>query len=239
MFPYATGETFKNHNLGSLDEAFFIQGGSRRKGLELTIITRRNIQCVSARELYEKLEVKERFSKWWNRNISYGFVEKTDYFGVYQKVQGNQYGGTQEIVDYAVTIDTAKEICMIQRSEIGRTIRQYFIEAEKRFREKQTLEYKQARQKSIATRNTFTDTLKSHGYNKKHEYINTTRAMKKPFGITAKKDNMTKAEIMKITAAEYLAEAMLTTENGYHEVNPVCIEASEAVQNALQKRITA
>ena len=63
--------------------------------------------------------------------------------------------------------------------------------------------------------------------------------MKKPLGITAKKDDMTKAEVMKITAAEYLAEAMLADEQGYHEVNPICIEASEAVSALMRRRIPA
>ena len=202
--------------------------------LELTISTRRNIQCVSARELHEKLEVKTAFKDWIKRMLEYGFEENKD-FTVLKNERGEN--GQFASIEYFISLDMAKEICMIQRSEIGRKFRQFFIEVEKRFREKQTLEYKQARQKSVATRNTFTDTLKSHGYNNQYEYINTTRAMKKPFGITAKKDNMTRAEIMKITAAEYLAEAMLTTENGYHEVNPVCIEASEAVENAMKKRL--
>lgn len=63
--------------------------------------------------------------------------------------------------------------------------------------------------------------------------------MKKPFGITAKKDEMTKSEVMKITAAEYLAEAMLADEQGYHEVNPVCVEASEIVNKAMMRKLTA
>ena len=202
------------------------------------MITRRNVQCVSARELHENLGVTERFNSWFERMLRYGFEESKDFTSVKTFTVVNN-GAKKEIDDYAISLDMAKEICMLQRSEIGRTIRQYFIEAEKRFREKLTLEYKQARQKSIETRKTFTDTLKSHGYNKQYEYINTTRAMKKPFGITAKKSDMTEAELKKVTAAEYVAEAMLADEQGYHAVNPVCIEASEAVAALLCKKITA
>ena len=64
--------------------------------------------------------------------------------------------------------------------------------------------------------------------------------MKKPLGITAKKNEMTKAEVMKITAAEYLAEAMLADEQGYKEVNPVCVEASTEIERILgNRKITA
>ena len=93
---------------------------------------------------------------------------------------------------------------------------------------------------SKGIRHDFTETLKTHGYDKQHEYIQTSMQMKKPLGITARKKDMTKAEIQKITAAEYLAEAMLSDEYGYHEVNPVCVEASAEIDRILsRKRITA
>lgn len=89
------------------------------------------LQTVSARELHEKLESNERFSKWWNRFASYGFKENEDFSRVYQKVQANRYGGEQEIQDYAITIDMAKQICMLQRSELGRKYREYLLKLEK------------------------------------------------------------------------------------------------------------
>ncbi len=202
--------------------------------LELTVTTRRNIQSVSARELHEKLEIKSHFYDWFKRMCEYGFIENEDYKRVTQKKVTP--GGEQETADYAVSVDMAKQICMLQRNAMGMQYRRYLLDIEKRWKEKQTVEYKQARQKSIEVRKTFTDTLKAHGYDKQYEYINTTKAMKKPFGITAKKTDMTEAEIKKITAAEYLAEAMLADECGYSEVNPVCVDASNAVYNAMQRR---
>lgn len=101
-------------------------------------------------------------------------------------------------------------------------------------------ERSKARDYAKGIRHDFTDTLQDHGYTKPYEYINTTRAMKKPFGITTKKADMTEAEIKKITAAEYLAEAMLSDEQGYCEVNPVCVDASMEIERILGKRkITA
>ena len=99
------------------------------------------------------------------------------------------------------------------------------------------MERAEARAYSKTIRHDFTNVLKVHGINNSYEYINITRNMKKPLGITAKKADMTEQELKKITASEYLAEAMLSTENGYHEVNPVCMIASEAIENAMTKRI--
>lgn len=95
--------------------------------------------------------------------------------------------------------------------------------------------FETTREESKKVRNKFTDTLKSHGYTKPHEYINTTKSMKKELGITAKKDDMTLQELAAVSASEWLSMAMLTDERGYHEVNPVCIKASDTVIGAIEE----
>lgn len=82
---------------------------------------------VSARELHAKLEVTERFSYWSQRMFKYGFEEGVDYVGC---KEFNTLA-RQELQDYALTLDTAKQICMLQRSEKGRIFREYFIQVEK------------------------------------------------------------------------------------------------------------
>lgn len=84
-------------------------------------------QTVSARELHEKLEVKTDFNNWLKRMLDFGFVEGEDFLSILTESTGGR-----PAMEYYISIDMAKEICMIQRSEIGRKFRQYFIECEKR-----------------------------------------------------------------------------------------------------------
>lgn len=84
---------------------------------------------LSARELHKFLELSERFSNWFERMKQYGFVENQDYLG--RKVFNTL--AKQELQDYEITLDMAKEISMIQRNEKGKEARQYFIEVEKQW----------------------------------------------------------------------------------------------------------
>ncbi|MCI6767633.1 phage antirepressor KilAC domain-containing protein [Porcincola intestinalis] len=84
---------------------------------------------VSARELYVGLGIKTQFRSWFPRMCSYGFTEHVDYKRLYQK--RSTLGGMQTMVDYQISIDMAKHICMIQRNEKGKLYRQYFLELER------------------------------------------------------------------------------------------------------------
>lgn len=83
---------------------------------------------VSARELHAGLEINTRFNDWFPRMCEYGFEENKDFYSELSKT--SEQGG-RPAIDYHITIDMAKQICMIQRSEKGKMYRQYFIDLEK------------------------------------------------------------------------------------------------------------
>lgn len=94
---------------------------------ELIKVTYENDRpVVSARELHDFLEVETPFNKWFPRMCEYGFAEGQDFWTFLSESTGGR--PAQEAV---MTIDMAKEICMIQRSEKGKQARQYFIQLEK------------------------------------------------------------------------------------------------------------
>lgn len=85
-------------------------------------------QTVSARELYETITNKtERFSSWFDRQLQYGFVENEDYIGR----EKFHTLANQTIKDYEMSVDMAKHICMVQKNDKARQIRQYLIDMEK------------------------------------------------------------------------------------------------------------
>lgn len=86
------------------------------------------VKLVSARELHEGLESKERFSKWFDKMLKYGFIVNEDYTP-YQMVHPLN---KQDITDYSVTLDMGKELCMLSKLPKGRKYRKYFIECEKK-----------------------------------------------------------------------------------------------------------
>lgn len=86
-----------------------------------------DMQTVSARELHERLRIGTRFNDWFFRMCDYGFVEGTDF---YSKMSKND-GAGRPASDYALSLDMAKQICMIQRTPEGKMCRQYLIDLEK------------------------------------------------------------------------------------------------------------
>ena len=87
-------------------------------------------QTVSARELYAELEVTDRFSRWFERMTAYGFTENDDYTSVKSSTVVNN-GAERELQDYNLSVDMAKHICMVQRTDKAKEVRQYLIDLEK------------------------------------------------------------------------------------------------------------
>ena len=86
---------------------------------------------VSGRQLHEALDVKTPYSMWFERMIEYGFTENQDFL-LNNFVKQTGRGGHNKI-DHVIKLDMAKEIAMIQRTERGKQVRQYFIQIEKDF----------------------------------------------------------------------------------------------------------
>lgn len=85
-----------------------------------------NKLTVSGRELHKGLEVETRYNDWFARMCEYGFTEGVDFYSNLSKSTGGRPS-----LDHQITIDMAKELCMIQRTEKGKFYRHYFIECEK------------------------------------------------------------------------------------------------------------
>ena len=85
--------------------------------------------AVSGRELHDFLKVDTPYTQWFDRMIDYGFTQNIDFKGLSQKSE-KPIGGRPRI-DHVMTLDMAKEVAMIQRTDRGKQARQYFIEIDK------------------------------------------------------------------------------------------------------------
>lgn len=95
-----------------------------------TAISGEPVETVDARDLHAFLQVKTAFNDWIARRISeYQFVEGQDFYSFL-----SESGGGRPSKGYALTIDMAKELSMVERTDRGREARQYFIECERRLK---------------------------------------------------------------------------------------------------------
>lgn len=83
---------------------------------------------VSGRDLHDALKVKTAYKDWFPRMCEYGFTEGTDFCSFLSESTGGR-----PAMDHQLTINMAKELCMIQRNELGKQFRQYFIQVEEQW----------------------------------------------------------------------------------------------------------
>ncbi len=83
---------------------------------------------VSGRDLHEKLGIKTAYKDWFPRMCEYGFTEGKDFCSFLSESTGGR-----PATDHQLTIDMAKQICMIQRTDAGRRYREYFLDVERRW----------------------------------------------------------------------------------------------------------
>ena len=102
------------------------------------------VQAVMGRDLHAFLEVTTPYRKWFPRMVEYGFVAGQDYTDKNVRVERDGRGAV-EATDHIITLDMAKEISMIQRTDKGKQARQYFIECERRYRSGEMSELDEAK----------------------------------------------------------------------------------------------
>lgn len=111
---------------------------NKNQNEELVKITRneKGIEVVSTRELYSKLKIERDFTTWFKKMVSYGFEEGKDFTPV--RVEST---GGRPSVDYGITLDMAMHISMIQRTDEGKELRQYFIDYVKKNESNQPVQH--------------------------------------------------------------------------------------------------
>jgi len=93
----------------------------------IKVSTNENLEpVVSGRELHKILEVATAYKDWFPRMCEYGFVEGQDFSSFLSESTGGRPSQ-----DAQITVDMAKEIAMLQRTEKGKEVRKYFIQVEK------------------------------------------------------------------------------------------------------------
>lgn len=114
-----------------------MEGEVQMQELIKTTQDENGILLVNGRELHRYLEVKTRYNDWFVDMLSFGFAENVDFSSFTEKRVKPQ--GGRPSIDHALTLDMAKEISMIQRTDKGKEARRYFIEVEKQHKQQPQL----------------------------------------------------------------------------------------------------
>lgn len=137
-------------------------------GRLLPISENNGIQAVSGRYLHSFLGSKKQFADWIKIRIKqYGFIENQDY-QVFHQIVKNPKGGRASD-EYALSIDMAKELSMVERTERGRQARRYFIECEQALKKQNTLPKEQADKYERMLQESFSQIKQGLDYIKKLE----------------------------------------------------------------------
>ncbi|OOF38195.1 antirepressor [Rodentibacter mrazii] len=114
------------------------------------------VEGINARNVHRLLKVGRDYSNWIKARIKQaGFIENQDFVIVQNiaigspKLASQKGGNNKPIIDYIITLDTAKHLCLMEKNEIGRAIRQHFIEAEKQLKQVAPKVYKNTLAKTL------------------------------------------------------------------------------------------
>ncbi|HEB9303960.1 TPA: antA/AntB antirepressor family protein [Campylobacter coli] len=195
------------------------------------LIPLRHNNQILARDLYFFIDAKRQFANWINERIeNYDFIEKQDYIIelVYTKGRPRK--------EYYITLDMAKELCMVENNEKGRQARRYFIECEKRLK---NLEAEQMQKLAFRQSLGYKSQLKQQ----KEKYENKIKALqydlehKKELSFKRKLSQKELLELRKILARDYDILCMKEWEFSLFAEKIGKDTVFEAVLNKLEKEL--
>lgn len=193
--------------------------------LDLEVIDKNGIHVIDSKLLHKKLEVKSYHSDWIRRRVeNYGFKRNQDFYLKMSKSTGGRKGKS-----YLLTLDMAKELCMIENNDTGKKARRYFIEIEKQFRISEAV-----RMAGIETRKTLTEKIEESGENDRmhgHAYSTYTKLVYSVCGLSeeyrswkkyenegAFRDWLKPDDLKRVELAESLIKPMLELDKQYAEI---------------------
>ncbi|EKY3790534.1 antA/AntB antirepressor family protein [Campylobacter coli] len=195
------------------------------------LIPLRHNNQILARDLYFFIDAKRQFANWINERIeNYDFIEKQDYIIelVYTKGRPRK--------EYYITLDMAKELCMVENNEKGRQARRYFIECEKRLK---NLEAKQMQKLAFRQSLGYKSQLKQQ----KEKYENKIKALqydlehKNELSFKRKLSQKELLELRKILAKDYNMVCFKEWEMSLFAEKIGKDTVFEAVLNKLEKEL--
>lgn len=190
---------------------------------EIEVVNKKGMQLINSRLLHKKLGVASYHADWIRRRVDgFGFTEGEDYF--ISKMSKSKKMG-RPTLNYLLTLDMAKELCMLENNDIGKQVRKYFISVEKEYRELYA---------TRRTRLSLTDSIKLSEENERmhgHAYSSYTLMVYEIVGLKEKyneykslntdtpfRETITTEELKRIELAESLIKPLLEMEKQYSEI---------------------
>jgi len=191
---------------------------------EIEVVNKKGMLLINSRLLHKKLGVASYHADWIRRRVDgFGFTEGEDYF--ISKMSKSKKMG-RPTLNYLLTLDMAKELCMLENNDIGKQVRKYFISVEKEYRELYA---------TRRTRLSLTDSIKLSEENERmhgHAYSTYTLMIYeivgiKPLYMQYKKTHdkvegfrksLSEDELKRVSIAEGLVKPLLEMEKQYGEI---------------------
>ena len=212
---------------------------------------------INARDVHRLLKVGRMYQHWIKARIKQaGFIENQDFVIVQNSTIGlpklaSEKGGDTRSYDYIVSLDMAKHLCLMEKNEIGRAVRQHFIDAESQLKQvapavyKNTLAKTQARLAAIDHNREMTDAIKAmlqrtgttpktYHYSQEQEMLDSlvlgmnVRQWRKKQGIVGNvRDQFTTGQLNTLKILQSTNTALINLDMNYHERKGRLLELAE------------